>query len=127
MIRIITYGTFDTLHYGHIHLLERAKSLGDYLIVGLSSDKFNIQKGKKSIFSYEERKHTLEAIRYVDFILPEESWDQKAVDIEHYRINKFVMGSDWSGKFDSLKSICSVHYLPRTKKISSSLIKQHII
>lgn len=127
MKRVITYGTFDLLHYGHINLLRRAKALGDYLIVALSTDEFNRNsKGKKSYFSYEERKAMLEAIRYVDMVIPEENWDQKAADVEKYDVDIFTMGDDWEGKFDFLKSQCEVVYLPRTPEISSSQIKQDL-
>lgn len=123
MIRVITYGTYDLLHYGHINLLRRAKSLGDYLIVGLSTDEFNRVKGKKSYFSYEERKLLLESIRYVDLVIPEETWEQKIEDIKKYKIDIFVMGDDWKGKFDFLESYCKVIYLPRTPEISTTKIK----
>ena len=104
MRRVITYGTFDLLHYGHINLLRRAKEQGDYLIVALSTDEFNWeQKQKKSYFSYEDRKRMLEAIRYVDLVIPEESWDQKITDVDKYHVDVFVMGDDWKGKFDFLK------------------------
>ena len=103
MRRVITYGTFDLLHYGHINLLRRAKEQGDYLIVALSTDEFNWeQKQKKSYFSYEDRKRMLEAIRYVDLVIPEESWDQKLTDVDKYHVDVFVMGDDWKGKFDFL-------------------------
>lgn len=124
MKRVITYGTFDLLHYGHINLLRRAKALGDYLVVALSTDSFNWeQKQKKSYFSYEERKAMLEAIRYVDLVIPEENWDQKKTDIGKYNIDVFVMGDDWEGKFDFLKDQCQVVYLPRTPEISTTKIK----
>jgi len=124
MKRIITYGTFDLLHYGHINLLRRARELGDYLVVALSTDEFNWnEKQKKCYFSYEERKRMLEAIRYVDLVIPEENWDQKRTDVEKYQIDTFVMGSDWEGKFDFLKSQCEVVYLPRTPEISTTRIK----
>lgn len=97
MRRVITYGTFDLLHYGHINLLRRAKALGDYLIVALSTDEFNALKGKKSFFPYEKRKLLLEAIRYVDLVIPEENWNQKKSDIKEYHIDLFVMGDDWKG------------------------------
>ena len=104
MKRVITYGTFDLLHYGHINLLRRAKALGDYLIVGLSTDQFNWQeKQKKSYFTYEERKAMLEAIRYVDLVIPEENWDQKKTDVEKYHADIFVIGDDWKGAFDFLR------------------------
>ncbi len=125
MKRVITYGTFDLLHYGHINLLRRAKKLGDYLIVALSTDEFNLtEKGKKCYFSYKKRKALLEAIRYVDLVIPEESWDQKRSDIHEYHIDTFVMGGDWEGKFDFLKEEgCEVVYLERTPEISTSQIK----
>ncbi|AZR73924.1 glycerol-3-phosphate cytidylyltransferase [Anoxybacter fermentans] len=124
MKRVLTYGTFDLLHYGHINLLRRAKQLGDYLIVGLSTDSFNSIKGKKSYFSYEERKALLESIRYVDLVIPEESWEQKIKDVIEYKVDIFVMGDDWTGKFDFLKEYCEVIYLPRTPGISTTKIKQ---
>ena len=115
MRRVITYGTFDLLHYGHINLLRRAKEQGDYLIVALSTDEFNWnEKQKKSYFSYEDRKRMLEAIRYVDLVIPEESWDQMLTDVDKYHVDVFVMGDDWKGKFDFLKDKCEVVYLPRT-------------
>lgn len=124
MKRVITYGTFDLLHYGHINLLRRARALGDYLIVALSSDAFNWdEKHKKSYFTYEERRQLLEAIRYVDLVIPEERWEQKVSDIRDYHIDIFVMGDDWEGKFDHLKGYCEVVYLPRTPEISTTQIK----
>ena len=127
MKRVITYGTFDLLHYGHINLLKRAKALGDYLIVALSTDEFNINsKNKKSYFSYEVRKQLLEAIRYVDLVIPENNWEQKVTDIKEYHIDVFVMGDDWLGKFDFLKDKCKVVYLPRTPEISTTRIKNDI-
>lgn len=126
MKRIITYGTFDLIHYGHINLLERARKLGDYLIVGLSTNEFNEQKNKKCYFSYEERKRLVEAIRYVDLVIPEESWEQKANDIELYQIDTFVMGDDWKGKFDDLNSLCEVVYLERTPEVSTTKIKKEL-
>lgn len=127
MKRVITYGTFDLLHYGHINLLRRAKELGDYLVVVLSTDDFNWnQKQKKCYFSYEERKTILEAIRYVDLVVPEENWEQKVTDIQKYQIDTFVMGDDWKGKFDFLKEYCDVVYLPRTPEISTTQIKREL-
>ena len=126
MKRVITYGTFDLLHYGHINLLKRAKDLGDYLIVALSSDEFNTLKGKKSYFSFEERKHLLEAIRYVDLVIREDKWEQKPLDIENYHVDTFVMGNDWEGKFDELRGICEVVYLERTPEISTTKIKKEL-
>ena len=127
MKRVITYGTFDLLHYGHINLLRRAKELGDYLVVVLSTDEFNWnEKQKKCYFSYEDRKKMLEAIRYVDLVIPEENWEQKINDIKEFRIDTFVMGDDWKGKFDFLKPYCDVVYLPRTPEISTSQIKEDL-
>ena len=128
MKRVITYGTFDLLHYGHINLLRRAKALGDYLIVALSTDEFNWNsKNKKSYFSYEQRKQLLESIRYVDLVIPESDWNQKKNDMHEYHINTFVMGDDWKGKFDFLKEEgVDVVYLPRTPEISSSKIKKDL-
>ncbi len=124
MKRVITYGTFDLLHYGHINLLKRAKELGDYLVVVVSTDEFNWnEKQKKCYFPYEERKAMVEAIRYVDLVVPETSWDQKRRDIEEYKIDTFVMGDDWKGKFDFLSDLCEVVYLPRTPEISTTKIK----
>ncbi|WP_278588101.1 glycerol-3-phosphate cytidylyltransferase [Limosilactobacillus pontis] len=128
MKKVITYGTFDLLHYGHINLLRRAKKLGDYLIVALSTDKFNWEsKHKKTYFSYEQRKKLLEAVRYVDLVIPEENWNQKITDMKKYDIDTFVMGDDWKGKFDFLKDEnVKVVYLPRTPEISSSKIKRDL-
>ncbi len=128
MKRVITYGTFDLLHYGHINLLRRAKALGDYLIVVLSTDEFNLnEKGKRSYFSYEERKSLLESIRYVDLVIPEENWEQKRTDMHEYRVDVFVMGDDWEGKFDYLREEgVEVVYLPRTKEISTTQIKNDL-
>ena len=127
MKRVITYGTFDLLHYGHINLLRRAKALGDYLIVVLSTDEFNWnEKRKKCYFPYEVRKQLLEAIRYVDLVIPEENWEQKISDVREYHVDTFVMGDDWKGKFDFLKPYCEVVYLPRTPEISTTQIKQDL-
>ena len=123
MKRVITYGTFDLLHYGHIELLRRAKEQGDYLVVALSTDEFNQLKGKQSYFPYATRKRMLEAIRYVDLVIPEENWEQKREDVLMYHIDTFVMGNDWEGKFDFLSDLCEVVYLPRTPEISTSKIK----
>lgn len=127
MKRVITYGTFDLLHYGHIHLLKRARALGDYLIVALSTDEFNWkEKQKKCYFSYDKRKTLLEAIRYVDLVIPETSWDQKVLDVVKYQADVFVMGDDWTGKFDFLKEYCKVVYLPRTPEVSTTQIKDDL-
>ena len=128
MKKVITYGTFDLLHYGHINLLKRAKSLGDYLIVGLSTDEFNDkEKNKECYFDYENRKSLLDAVRYVDLVIPEENWEQKISDIQKYNVDVFVIGDDWKGKFDYLKDFgVEVVYLPRTKEISTSKIKDDL-
>lgn len=127
MKRVITYGTFDLLHYGHINLLRRAKELGDYLIVCLSTDEFNALKGKKSFFNYAQRKLLLEAIRYVDLVIPETCWEQKITDVKEYHVDVFVIGDDWKGKFDFLKEQgVEVVYLERTKEISTTNIKNSL-
>ena len=128
MRRVITYGTFDLLHYGHINLLRRAKEYGDYLIVCLSTDEFNWnEKHKKCYFSYDQRKLLLEAIRYVDLVIPEENWEQKKTDVHEYHIDTFVIGDDWTGKFDFLRDEgVEVVYLPRTPEISTTQIKQDL-
>ncbi len=123
MKKVITYGTYDLLHRGHINLLKRAKALGDHLTVGLSTDEFNLLKNKRSFYSFEERKLVLEAIRYVDEVIPENTWDQKSTDIKALDADVFVMGDDWSGKFDELKDLCEVVYLPRTSGVSTTQIK----
>lgn len=123
MRRVITYGTYDTLHHGHIRLLRRARALGDYLIVALSTDEFNATKGKTAMFSYEERKEDLEALRLVDLVIPECNWEQKLRDVQLYQVDVFAMGDDWTGKFDFLKSQCEVIYFPRTPSISSTQIR----
>jgi glycerol-3-phosphate cytidylyltransferase len=121
-MNIITYGTFDTFHYGHLELLLRAKALGNFLVVGLSTDHFNFLKGKKTIFSFEKRKEWLSSIKFIDLIIEENSWEQKIADIQKYSIDILVMGDDWQGKFDYLP--CSCIYLPRTQEISSTEIKK---
>jgi glycerol-3-phosphate cytidylyltransferase len=123
MKRVITYGTYDLLHWGHIRLLQRAKALGDYLIVALSTDEINAFKGKEAYHPYEERKAMLEAIRYVDLVIPEAQWEQKRSDIIKYEVDVFVIGDDWKGKFDHLSDVCEVVYLPRTEGISTTKIK----
>lgn len=128
MRRVITYGTFDLLHYGHINLLKRAKEYGDYLIVALSTDEFNLNmKNKKCYFNYNQRKALLEAIRYVDLVIPEESWEQKKTDVHEYHIDTFIIGDDWKGKFDFLREEnCEVVYLSRTPEISTTQIKKDL-
>lgn len=128
MKRVLTYGTYDLLHYGHIRLLKRAKELGDYLIVALSTDEFNATKGKKAYHDYETRKKMLEAIRYVDLVIPENNWEQKIDDIKEYKVDVTVMGGDWAGsdKFEYLKDYCELVYLDRTEGISTSKIKKDL-
>ena len=126
MKKVITYGTYDLLHVGHINLLNRAKSLGDYLIVVLSTEDFNVLKNKRSIISYEDRKKMLENLRCVDMVIPETTWEQKIKDIKDHNINIFTMGDDWKGKFDFLKEFCEVVYLPRTENVSTTYIKSII-
>lgn len=129
MRRVITYGTFDLLHYGHINLLQRAKQMGDYLIVALSSDDFNINsKHKKSYFSDEKRKQLLESIRYVDLVIPEDNWEQKVSDIKEYHVDILVMGDDWTGRFDFIENQTSarVVYLNRTPEVSTTRIKNDL-
>ena len=127
MKRIITYGTYDLLHYGHSALLKRARALGDFLVVALSSDEFNAGKGKQAYFSYDERRAMLESVRYVDLVVPELTWEQKVGDISRYGIDVFVMGDDWSGEFDDqLKGLCEIVYLPRTPEVSTMRIKNYI-
>lgn len=125
---MLTYGTFDLLHYGHIRLLKRAKELGDYLIVGLSTDSFNEIKNKKAYHNYETRKKMLEAIRYVDLVIPEKDWSQKVGDIKKYYVDVVVMGSDWKDNenFENLRKYCEVKYLPRTEGISTTKIKKEL-
>ncbi len=128
MKRVLTYGTFDLLHYGHINILKRAKELGDYLIVALSTDEFNKTKGKAAYHDYETRKKMLEAIRYVDLVIPEEVWEQKLSDVKDYYVDVVVMGDDWadSDKFDYLKEHCELVFLGRTPGISTTKIKQDL-
>lgn len=126
MKRVLTYGTYDLMHYGHIRLLKRAKKQGDYLIVAVSTDEFNDIKGKKAYHDYETRKKMLEAIRYVDLVIPENGWDQKLEDVKEYKVDVFCMGDDWKGKFDHLKDECEVVYLERTEGISTSKIKNDL-
>lgn len=128
MRRVLTYGTYDLLHYGHIRLLKRAKALGDYLIVAISTDEFNAGKGKKAYHDYETRKEMLEAIRYVDLVIPEETWEQKIDDVKNYHVDVVVMGSDWEGseRFEILRDYCEVVYLDRTEGVSTTKIKEEL-
>lgn len=126
MKKVITYGTYDLLHIGHINLLKRARALGDYLLVVLSTDEFNALKHKTAYHSYEDRKSILEAIRYVDEVIPETCWEQKISDVVNNNVDIFVMGDDWEGQFDFLKEYCEVVYLPRTDGISTTKIKSDL-
>lgn len=126
MKKVITYGTFDLLHTGHINILRRAKELGDYLIVAVSTDEFNTLKHKEAYHSFEERKQILEAIKYVDEVIGENDWDQKVEDVKKYSVDTFVMGNDWEGEFDFLKEYCEVIYLPRTSGVSTTKIKDEL-
>ena len=126
MKKVITYGTFDLFHVGHLNLLRRAKALGDYLIVAVSSDEFSLGNGKKCFVKDSDRMAIVEAIKYVDKVIPETSWDQKIEDVKKYGIDVFVIGEDWKGKFDFLKEYCEVVYLPRTEGISTTQIKEEL-
>ncbi len=127
MKKVITYGTFDLLHYGHVNLLKRAREQGDHLTVALSTDDFNLtEKGKECYFSYDERKYMLESLRYVDEVIPETDWEQKLDDIRRLGIDVLVMGDDWKGRFDYLDGVCEVVYLPRTPDISTTKIKKDL-
>lgn len=126
MVKVLTYGTFDLFHYGHLRILERAKALGDYLVVAVSTDEFNLLKDKKSTYPYNERAEIVKSIKYVDEVIPEKSWEQKIADIKKHDIDIMVMGDDWRGKFDFLKEFCEVIYLERTPNISSTEIKEDI-
>ena len=126
--RVLTYGTFDLLHYGHVRLLQRAAALGDYLVVALSTDEFNASKGKSSFYSYGIRKEMLESIRYVDLVIPEENWEQKLDDVKNYNVDVVVMGGDWAGsdRFEYLKDHCELVFLDRTEGISTTDVKKEL-
>ena len=127
MKTVITYGTFDLFHIGHLNLLRRAKELGDYLIVAVCSDEFNLkEKGKVCQIKDVDRMEIARAIKYVDKVIPEENWEQKVKDVQKYNVDVFVMGDDWKGKFDFLKEYCEVVYLPRTEGISSTQLKEEM-
>lgn len=126
MKKVLTYGTFDLLHKGHVHLLQRARALGDYLIVGVSTDTFNALKGKTAYTSWEDRKFILEALSCVDEVIPESHWEQKIEDIKEKEVDLFVMGEDWNGEFDFLQNYCEVIYLSRTKGTSTTKIKKDL-
>lgn len=126
--RVLTYGTYDLLHYGHVRLLQRASSLGDYLIVALSTDEFNEQKGKKSFYPYSVRREMLEAMRYVDLVIPEVRWSQKFEDIAEYKVDIVCMGSDWRDdpRFEELREVCDVVYFDRTEGISTTGVRRSL-
>lgn len=126
MKTVITYGTFDLFHIGHLNLLKRLKALGDKLIVGVSTDEFNALKGKKTVIPFADRAHIVENIKFVDLVIPEQNWEQKVTDIAKHKVDIFAMGSDWTGKFDELKKHCEVVYLPRTEGVSSTLLKDKL-
>lgn len=123
MKTVLTYGTFDLFHVGHVRLLERLSHLGDRLVVGCSTDEFNLRKGKKSVMNYAERSEILSACRHVDLVIPETTWEQKRSDIVTHKVDIFAMGDDWLGKFDDLNSLCTVTYLPRTPNVSTTGLK----
>lgn len=128
MKRVLTYGTYDLLHWGHIRLLQRAKALGDYLVVALSTEEFNESKGKKTYHDFATRKAMLEAVRYVDLVIPESDWDQKVSDVKRYEIDVVAMGGDWEGdpRFELLVDYCDLVYLDRTEGISTTKIKRDL-
>lgn len=126
MRTVITYGTFDIFHAGHVRLLKRARELGDRLVVGVSTDEFNAAKGKRSVFPYEERAEIVRSTRFVDEVFPERDWSQKRADIQRYRASVFVMGDDWLGRFDDLKELVDVIYLPRTPAVSTTEVKSSL-
>ena len=124
--KVITYGTFDLFHIGHLRLLQRVKKLGQHLTVAVSTDEFNSIKGKKTLIPYEQRKEIVENVKCVDLVIPETCWEQKEINIKTFDIDIFAMGNDWEGKFDSLKDFCEVVYMPRTDDISSTEIKKQM-
>ena len=123
---VITYGTFDMFHIGHLRLLERLKAMGNRVIVGVSTDEFNLEKGKKTLIPYDQRAAIVQSIEHVDLVIPEESWEQKLTDVKKYEIDIFAIGDDWKGKFDFLEDLCEVVYLPRTKNISTTDLKKSL-
>jgi glycerol-3-phosphate cytidylyltransferase len=123
---VITYGTFDMFHIGHLNLLRRLKDMGDRVIVAVSTDEFNLGKGKKTLIPYEQRAEIVAAVRYVDLVIPEVSWEQKMADVKKYDVDIFVIGNDWQGKFDFLKELCEVVYLERTRNISTTDLKRSL-
>jgi glycerol-3-phosphate cytidylyltransferase len=126
MKKTITYGTFDMFHVGHLNLIKRLKNTCDFLIIAVSSDEFNLKKGKKTVIPFEQRVEIIESIKYVDMVIKENDWDQKILDIKEYNVDTFAIGDDWKGEFDFLKDYCEVIYLPRTEGISTTSLKKHI-
>ncbi|CAI3796279.1 glycerol-3-phosphate cytidylyltransferase [Rheinheimera sp. MM224] len=126
MKTVLTYGTFDLFHIGHLNLLKRARELGDKLIVAVSTDEFNATKGKTTLMPFEHRMELVRSVRFVDEVIAESNWDQKISDVQQHKVDVFVMGSDWQGKFDFLKPYCEVVYLPRTDNVSSTDLKKAI-
>lgn len=126
MKTILTYGTFDLFHIGHLNLLKRARELGDRLIVAVSTDEFNATKGKTTLMPFEHRVELVRSVRFVDEVIAESNWEQKISDVQKHKVDVFVMGSDWQGKFDFLKPYCEVVYLPRTDNVSSTDLKKAI-
>jgi glycerol-3-phosphate cytidylyltransferase len=124
---VITYGTYDLFHIGHLNILRRLREMGDRLVVGISTDEFNASKGKITVIPFGDRSQIVASIRYVDVVFPECSWDQKISDVQKYKADLFAMGDDWAGKFDFLKEHCEVLYLPRTDEVSSSLLKNVLL
>ena len=124
MKKVITYGTFDLFHKGHVNLLKRVRELGDHLTVAVSTDEFNLGKGKECFYSYEDRATIIKSIRYVDEVIPENSWEQKVSDVLKYNIDIFAIGDDWADKFNFLSEYCEVVYLPRTPDVSTTLTKK---
>lgn len=126
MKTVLTYGTFDLFHIGHLNLLKRARELGDKLIVAVSTDEFNATKGKTTLMPFEHRVELVRSVRFVDEVIAESNWEQKISDVQQHRVDVFVMGSDWQGKFDFLTPYCEVVYLPRTDNVSSTDLKKAI-
>lgn len=123
---VITYGTFDLFHVGHLRILKRAKAMGNRLIVAVSTDEFNALKGKKTTIPFDQRCEIVKEISYVDLVIPEESWSQKIQDVKYYNVDIFAIGDDWSGQFDFLKDQCRVEYLSRTADVSTTQLKVDI-
>jgi glycerol-3-phosphate cytidylyltransferase len=126
MTSVITYGTFDLFHVGHVRLLNRARALGDRLIVGVSTDDFNLSKGKRAVVPFAERREIVGSLRCVDLVIPEHDWEQKESDIRSHGVSIFVMGEDWAGEFDHLLAYCEVEYLSRTEGVSTTILRESI-